>query len=190
MAYRCWACHSLPISTWYYRFLIHAIWLLFIQLSRCVSSLQNVRKVVNLGVAEAIDYANVTVAEVRSKLMKVLLEPKYAINSKQLSQHFRDQKEAPIERAVWWIEWAVRNPRGEFLMVPTLKLGHIVSNAFDVVAFLVITASLLLLIAVKLASHAVGAILPSTKSMLLLTHSRWGPRREHNRSRFCNLHSD
>lgn len=68
------------------------------------------------------------------KLLEILKNPKYATNAKMLSKRFQDQKEKPLERAIWWIEWAIRNPDGEHMKSPVLKLGYIVGNSFDVIA--------------------------------------------------------
>lgn len=113
------------------------------------SIFQNVRKTIKLGVAEAVDFTNITADEIKSKILKLLEDPKYAIRSKRLSQRFRDQKETPMERAVWWIEWVLRNPQPDFLKAPTLQLGHIVGSAFDVIAFLVAIAILIVTLFAK-----------------------------------------
>lgn len=34
----------------------------------------------------------------------------YKENMKIISKFFKDQKELPLDRALWWIEWAIRNP--------------------------------------------------------------------------------
>lgn len=107
-----------------------------------------------------------TTGEIKSKLLKVLEDPKYAINSKRLSQSFRDQKEKPLERAVWWIEWVLRNPQPDFLRSPTLQTGHIVGSAFDVVAFVVAMALLALFTVTKVTVFAMGAIRsPKTQAL-------------------------
>lgn len=123
--------------------------------------------------AEAINFANVTTDEIRLKLLKLLEDPKYAIRSKRLSQSFRDQKETPLDRAVWWIEWVLRNPQPDYLTSPTLRLGHIVSSAFDVVAFLVTAIILTVFIVVTLASITIRAIwLAKKTSAPLHTHEQ------------------
>lgn len=48
------------------------------------------------------------------------------------SKHFRDQITKPIDRAVWWIEWAIRNPNAEHIKSPILKLGDFVGNLYDI----------------------------------------------------------
>lgn len=67
-----------------------------------------------------------------------------------MSKLFRDQKERPIERAVWWIEWAIRNPNAHYIKSPVLELGSIKGNCYDLIAFLVLTPLLLYLILTRL----------------------------------------
>lgn len=49
------------------------------------------------------------------------------------SKRFRDQREKPIDRAVWWIEYILRHPNPDHLQSPVLKLGFLRSNLFDIV---------------------------------------------------------
>lgn len=67
----------------------------------------------------------------------------YSQKSKLRSQRFQDQPEPPLDRAVWWINWAIRNPHPDHMISPTLKLGFIRSNSYDIIG-----AALLLILAV------------------------------------------
>lgn len=64
----------------------------------------------------------------------------------------------PLERAVWWIEWVLRNPQPDFLRSPILQFGHIVGSAFDVVAFVVAIAILTIITITKVTVFAMSAI--------------------------------
>lgn len=71
---------------------------------------------------------------VTEKLKLILENPKYAINMAKLSNQFRDQKEKPLDRAIWWIEWVLRNPNAvEFLKSPVIRFGFIAGNFYDVI---------------------------------------------------------
>lgn len=41
----------------------------------------------------------------------------------------------PLDRAVWWIEWILRNPDPTYLRSPTLDLGFFRSNIYDIILF-------------------------------------------------------
>lgn len=63
------------------------------------------------------------------------------------SKRFRDQPEKPIERAVWWTEYILRNPNPVHLQSPVPKIGFLRSNLFDIVfAFGVLTCFVVTLI--------------------------------------------
>jgi glucuronosyltransferase len=60
-----------------------------------------------------------------------------------MSQRFRDQPELPLTRAVWWIEWALRNPKPEHMASPVLPLGFIRSHSLDVLFAVVLAVALI-----------------------------------------------
>lgn len=70
--------------------------------------------------------------------MKVLSNQQYADNAKRTSQLFRDQKETPLERAIWWIEWILRNPNTD----------HFRSLASDMNIFQMLSIDVIFVIAV------------------------------------------
>lgn len=56
------------------------------------------------------------------------------------SARFRDQPEKPLDRAVWWVEYILRNPNPDHLKSPVLKLGFVAANLYDIIlcAFILI----------------------------------------------------
>ena len=87
-----------------------------------------------MGIAEPIEFRTMTTEIVKEKLKLILENPKYAKNMAELSARFRDQKEKPLDRAIWWIEWVLRNPNAvDFLKSPVLRLGLVVGNFYDVI---------------------------------------------------------
>lgn len=88
------------------------------------------------GMAERVDFHKLTTEMVKEKLSKILEDPKYYENAKKLSARFRDQKETPLERAIWWTEWLLRNPDCDYLKSPVLRLGFIVGNSYDIIAII------------------------------------------------------
>lgn len=86
---------------------------------------------------------------IKEKLKRILEDPKYYENAKKFSARFRDQKESPLERAVWWIEWLLRNPDCEYMKSPVLRLGFIVGNSYDFIAIISITFFIMFLFIFK-----------------------------------------
>lgn len=88
---------------------------------------------------------------VKEKLQLILEDPKYTKNMAELSIRFRDQKEKPLDRAIWWIEWVLRNPNAmEFLKSPVLRLGLIVGNFYDVIFIIAFIACVVLYCVAKI----------------------------------------
>lgn len=107
---------------------------------------QNLMRSIKFGFAEKIDFYTMTTSHITEVLRKILDDPEYLLNAKNISRKYKDQKEKPLERAIWWIEWLLRNPNCDYLRSPVLHLGFIIGNSYDVVAFIVISSSLLLII--------------------------------------------
>lgn len=111
---------------------------------------QNMKKCIDRGIGEQLNFRTLTTEKLVDKLQLVLEDPKYGKNAKQLSARFRDQKETPIERAVFWSEWLIRNPNCEHLKSPVLRIGFIAGNSYDVIAAISIATFLILWILFKL----------------------------------------
>lgn len=108
------------------------------------SFFQNILKTKLKGMAEEIDFHTITRDVLRNKLQKFLKNPKYTENAKKISAQFRDQKEPPLDRAIWWIEWVLRNPNADYVKSPVLRLGYIVGNSIDVIA--IVTTAILVFV--------------------------------------------
>lgn len=107
------------------------------------------KKCIDRGIGEQLNFRTLTTEKLVDKLKLVLEDPKYAENAKQLSARFRDQKETPIERAVWWSEWLIRNPNCEHLKSPVIRIGFIAGNSYDVIAAISIATFIILWILFK-----------------------------------------
>lgn len=103
-----------------------------------------------MGIAEIIDFYTMTTEEVRDKIRAVCEHPSYSSKMQQISHQFRDQKEKPVDRAVWWVEWAIRNPDAHYIRSPVLELGVISGNCYDLMAFAVVVPILLFFLLRKL----------------------------------------
>lgn len=68
------------------------------------------------------------------------------------SARFQDQPEKPLERAVWWINWVLRNPNPDHLTSPTLKLGFIKSNIYDILGAALLLVFVVIYVFYKLVS--------------------------------------
>lgn len=117
---------------------------------------------IRIGVAEKVDFHTMTSAMIKETLQKVLENPKYFENARQISTQFRDQKETPLARAVWWAEWLIRNPDCDYMRSPVLRVGYIVGNSYDVIAAICFGLFLALYIVMKLCSFIVRTFISKT----------------------------
>lgn len=51
------------------------------------------------------------------------------------SRRFRDQPIKPLDLAIWWTEYIIRDPNPTHLKSPAKNMGYIKSNLIDVAAF-------------------------------------------------------
>lgn len=91
-------------------------------------------KVKRLQIGEDLDFFSLSYNTTKETLQKLLEDPKYKKNVQKLSKLIQDQKEKPLDHAIWWIEWLLRNPNLDNLQSPVNTLGYIAGNALDVIA--------------------------------------------------------
>ncbi|XP_055315318.1 UDP-glycosyltransferase UGT5-like [Sitodiplosis mosellana] len=116
---------------------------------------QNLIKTKRMGIAEGVDYLSLNHNQIRKTILKVLEDPSYSLNARKWSKRFRDQKEKPLDRAMWYIEWLIRNPDCEYLKSPVLRLGFTIGNSYDIIASITVFLTLSLIISLKLFSCCV-----------------------------------
>lgn len=107
-------------------------------------------KSVRMGVAVKMEIATLKVDNFRSSILKVLEDLTYTENAKKISKIFQDKPMKPLDTAVYWIEFVMRNPDAPFFQSPTLKLGFLASNSLDVYLFIIISIHLIAFTVIKL----------------------------------------
>ncbi|XP_055607049.1 UDP-glucosyltransferase 2-like [Uranotaenia lowii] len=99
---------------------------------------RNLEKSMRAKVAERLNVFSLTTNDIVQTIRKVLEDPGYRNRMQEKSALFRDQPERPLDRAIWWIEWALRHPNAKSIQSPTMKLGFWRSQSYDVVLFIVV----------------------------------------------------
>lgn len=90
------------------------------------------------GVAVKIDFRELEVENFKSAILEVLENDKYSKKIKKLSRAFQDMPKKPLDVAIWWTEYVIRNPDAEHFKTASLKLGWFVSGSYDIILTLVI----------------------------------------------------
>lgn len=100
---------------------------------------QNAEKAVKSGMALQMDIRTIDKESLVATITELLTNNKYSEAAKLRSRNFQDQKEKPLERALWWIDYVARNPDVSFLRSAKLeRMNYIYKHSIDVIAFLTI----------------------------------------------------
>jgi UDP:flavonoid glycosyltransferase YjiC (YdhE family) len=84
---------------------------------------RNTYKAISSGFGVKIDFQKLNVEIFKKSILEVFENPKYRNKVQLISQKFRDQKETPLERAIWWCEYMLRNSNVDHLRLPNVTLG-------------------------------------------------------------------
>lgn len=87
---------------------------------------------VKAGVGVKIDIANTSVKDIKEKVFKVVSDPKFKENSEVRSKLFKDRPMKPLELAVWWSEYILRNSNATHLKVNQFNFGLLNSSFWDI----------------------------------------------------------
>lgn len=108
--------------------------------------LQNSFKSVKKGFAEQLLIKDLSTITLTEKIRKLLSDQKYKVSVDAASKAFRDQKDKPLERGLWWIEWAMRNPDVVHFKSSGIDLSFIQIQSIDVIATLTLISAVLVFI--------------------------------------------
>lgn len=123
---------------------------------------RNLHKSVKSGTAVAVDIQSLTTQILKKAINEVLSNPSYSKNMKIRSKQFRDQKEKPLERAIWWTEYILRNPNPIHLQPAVFNLGLLGSHFWDI-QLIILVALVLVGLVIK---NALKAIFCSGKKVV------------------------
>ncbi|KAJ8402075.1 hypothetical protein AAFF_G00373100 [Aldrovandia affinis] len=101
------------------------------------------------GAAVILDFNNFQSKDLVDGLDTVINDPSYKENAMRLSRIHHDQPMKPLDRAVFWIEFVMRNKGAKHLRVQAHNLTWYQYHSLDVFAALLATAALVTLIFFK-----------------------------------------
>ncbi|XP_058463084.1 UDP-glucosyltransferase 2-like [Malaya genurostris] len=127
---------------------------------------RNVNYCSEQGVGKRLSIGKVNSEDLANAIRDVLTEKSYRDNMKRLSKVFRDQKEHPLERAIWWVEWVLRNPDSTILQSNGVNLNWIVKYSFDVIIPLLLIVLAFVVMVRKLVKALVSRRATSLKSKI------------------------
>lgn len=102
------------------------------------------------GTARSLDLKHINSETMIASIEEMISNPQYRRNAQLRSRNFQDQNEHPLQRAMWWIDYVLRNPDISFLKHRNLAAENIfVKHSIDIIAFLTILAIAFLFVAYK-----------------------------------------
>lgn len=113
----------------------------------------NLSKMKVKGVAKVVDIAKLDRHVFTEALEEVLYEPSYRGNMMRLSRLHRDQPMKPMDRAIFWIEFVMRNKGAAHLRTESYKMPWYSYHQVDVCTFLLAIIFLLLFTTVCLSKY-------------------------------------
>ncbi|XP_055616030.1 UDP-glucosyltransferase 2-like [Toxorhynchites rutilus septentrionalis] len=99
---------------------------------------RNINYCTQMGVGKRLSIKDVKSKDLVDAVQEIMTEKRYQKNMADLSGMFRDQKEHPLDRAIWWVEWVLRHPNSTILQSNGVNINWIVKYSFDVIVPLVL----------------------------------------------------
>lgn len=93
---------------------------------------RNSFRIISAGIGVNVDYHTITTEKFKKSIIEVLHSPKYRKNVQLKSKRFRDQPEKPLERALWWCEYVMRNPKVSHLRQAEFNFGLLGAHFWDI----------------------------------------------------------
>ncbi|KAL7633305.1 UNVERIFIED_CONTAM: hypothetical protein RMT77_016410 [Armadillidium vulgare] len=92
-------------------------------------------KMVKKGQALTLQWDTLTVVKIVESLNTLVNNPSYRENMKTLSKIVQDQKDTPMDRAIWWIEYVIRHKGAPHLTYAGKHLSLFQYVMLDVILF-------------------------------------------------------
>ena len=83
-----------------------------------------------------LDWSSLTAPQLLTAIMTAMYNEEMKNNMENMHRLFRDQKEHPLERAVWWVEYVIRHKGAQFLKPHSMELWWFQNQLWDVILFL------------------------------------------------------
>ncbi|KAL0970393.1 hypothetical protein UPYG_G00241350 [Umbra pygmaea] len=109
----------------------------------------NIIQMKNKGVAVIMDFNQMTSEDLVDGINSVINNPSYKESMMRLSRIHHDQPVKPLDNAVFWIEFVMRNKGAKHLRVQAHNLSWYQYHCLDVAAALLAVVSLVIVVCVK-----------------------------------------
>jgi glucuronosyltransferase len=107
-----------------------------------VSHFQNWYQLQQAGVGKKLVLEDLDYIDIRDTINFVVNNPKFRKNMRARAKHFTEQLQKPLDKAIWWIEWVIRNPESTFMNPPVFDYFR--GNSLDVFFFIVFSSTIII----------------------------------------------
>ncbi|XP_050096451.1 UDP-glucosyltransferase 2-like [Anopheles aquasalis] len=93
---------------------------------------KNINYCESKGVGKRLSIEHLNTQQLIATIREIMTNESYRTNMNHMSKLFRDQPEHPLDRAVWWVEWVLRNPDATELLSHASRMHWFVKYSYDV----------------------------------------------------------
>lgn len=111
---------------------------------------RNLFRLINVGVAVKVDVHTLTSQDLQNAIAEVLINPKYRRNMLERSKLYKDQPLKPLDNAIWWTEYVIRNPNPVHLRPAEFNLGLLGSHFWDIQIIIILVCAIIYLLGKKI----------------------------------------
>ncbi|XP_055841019.1 UDP-glucosyltransferase 2-like [Episyrphus balteatus] len=111
---------------------------------------RNIQQSIQAGIAVKLDFITMTTKDIVNAIKKVIEDPQMRENARRKAIQYRDRPMKPLDTAVWWVEYVLRNPDPSHLRSPAHKLNIFEAISLDCLSFILLVIIASILLAVKL----------------------------------------
>ncbi|XP_013139077.1 PREDICTED: UDP-glucuronosyltransferase 2B7-like [Papilio polytes] len=96
----------------------------------------NVEKYIKHGIGQKVDFEDITEYMLKNAILEVAEGEKYKKNIVRLRSLMADQPEAPLQRAIWWIDYVLRHGGAKHLRAPIANITWTEFLQLDLIMFI------------------------------------------------------
>ena len=110
----------------------------------------NILRAEQKGYAIMLDWPDFTAERLYKAIDKAIHDPNIKANMNKMHQIMRDEKESPVNRAVFWIGYIMRHDGAYFLRPPSVNLHWYEYHHIDVILLVFIILILVVAVSIKM----------------------------------------
>jgi glucuronosyltransferase len=124
----------------------------------------NLLQVQEAGFGKLLEFHDINEEVLSTLLHEVLNNESFRIKAKELSHRFKDRPMSPLDTAIYWIEYVIRNKGAGYMKNPGLTMNWFAYNMIDVYAFILLVIALCCWLVVYVISSLSKLFVTTTES--------------------------